>query len=121
MSAHIARGLRCIVTGLLIYGAYTETGLWTALCLLGAYVGIELLSFTIGQSRVAESLFQAMRWNIKEKEKFIASLMADGKGGSHRMADTDPGDDNLIVDGVVRDVVRDHCHNRKGGGHRESE
>ena len=81
MSAHIARGIRCIVTGLLIYGASTQPGIWTAFCLLGAYIGIELLSFTIGQSRVKESLVQAMQWNIKEKEKFIESLMVDEKGG----------------------------------------
>ena len=81
MTAHIARGLRIITTLALIYGAYTETGLWTALCLLGAYIGIEIQAFTIGQSRVAESLFQAMKWNIKEKEKFIESLMVDEKGG----------------------------------------
>jgi len=37
---HIIRG---ILTLAMIYGAYTETGIWTALCLLGCWISIEAL------------------------------------------------------------------------------
>lgn len=41
MKTWIPRIIRYCLTLLMIYGAYTETGLWTALCLFGCYVHIE--------------------------------------------------------------------------------
>ena len=40
----IAFIIRGILTFALIYGAYTETGIWTALCLLGIWIAIEALN-----------------------------------------------------------------------------
>ena len=36
--------IRGILTLAMIYGAYTETGIWTALCLLGIWIAIEALN-----------------------------------------------------------------------------
>ena len=41
---HIIRG---ILTLALIYAAYTETGIWTALNLLGCWIAIEAHSLTL--------------------------------------------------------------------------
>jgi len=43
----IGRIIGIILSLLLIYGAYTETGIWTAISLLLIYVGIELRSAVI--------------------------------------------------------------------------
>ena len=40
--------IRAALTLLLIYGAYTETGVWTALNLLGIWLSIEINSYRIG-------------------------------------------------------------------------
>ena len=39
--------IRFIFTLALIYGSYTETGIWTALSLLGCWIAIELLTRSI--------------------------------------------------------------------------
>jgi len=44
MKAHI---IRILVTLGLIYGAYTETGVWTTLALLLIAVSVELLAITV--------------------------------------------------------------------------
>jgi hypothetical protein len=38
--------IRLIITGLLICGAYTETGIWTAICLGLIFASIELMGAT---------------------------------------------------------------------------
>lgn len=46
--------IRIILTLLLIWGAYTETGKWTALCLLLIFMAIEALSLAINKRRIRE-------------------------------------------------------------------
>jgi len=44
-------GIRAILTLGMIYMAYTETGIWTALCLLGCYVAVERHQYIIKRDR----------------------------------------------------------------------
>ena len=46
MRVWIPRIIRYCLTLLLIYGAYTETGKWTAISLIGISIAIEILSWT---------------------------------------------------------------------------
>jgi len=42
--------IRFILTFLLIYGAYTETGIWTALSLFLIFMSVEIQSYLIRKS-----------------------------------------------------------------------
>ena len=43
----IIRVIRWILTLVLVYLAYTETGIWTGICLFLIMISIELLSYVI--------------------------------------------------------------------------
>lgn len=47
---------RIILTLLLIYGVYTETGMWTALSLFLVFVGIEIQGYLIGKLKLNLSI-----------------------------------------------------------------
>ena len=43
--------IRIILTLLLVYGIYTETGIWTALSLFLVFVGMEVQAYLTGKLR----------------------------------------------------------------------
>jgi len=45
----IQKIIRYVLTLLIIYGAYTETGMWTALSLFLIFMGMEINGYLIGK------------------------------------------------------------------------
>ena len=65
----IPHAVRIILSLLMIYGAFTETGIWTALCLLFVFGGVEALNLSLNKlyagikangSMVDDMLFAAL-------------------------------------------------------------